>query len=515
MESSSKMNFNRSKLMIASFLTLVASGVGFGTRVAAGGVWERDFGINGAQFGEILGAGFLGFGLMIFFGGILVEKFGYKSLLMIAFVMHLVSAIMLLIAPMLFNGWYDADQQTATTKVYWLLFGSAFLFSICQGLYEAVINPLIADLYPEDKTHYLNILHAGWPAGMIIGGLFSAGFIGDECWFVQVPWQYALSTFAIFVLAYGIMVVPEKFPQTVSAKTANFGKTFACFLSIPFLLLIVLHGLIGYMELGVDSWMTKLMTNILPNSVIILVYTSALMFILRFFAGPIVHKLNPIGLLLASSIIACLGLLWLGSDITSVAVIFAAATFYTLGKAFLWPTMLAVAGERYPLSGAVAMGALGAAGMITVGQIGNPAIGAKQGYNMSQHLEEQSPETFKRYADNETEKFMGVLEYTPLVAEKLNAANSTKEKDGKLDLKPFNEAGLISDEDKKVLIANADDDVPAVKEAYLVGGRRALTWTAAVPGAMTIGFLILFIYYRAIGGYKPISVEEAEGIPEK
>ena len=104
--------------------------------------------------------------------------------------------------------------------------------------------------------------------------------------------------------------------------------------------------------------------------------------------GPIVHKINPIGLLFVSSIIACLGLLWLGSDTTSLAMVFAAATFYSLGKAFLWPTMLAVAGERYPMSGAVAMGALGAAGMLTVGQIGGATIGAQQGYHTSAHLQE-------------------------------------------------------------------------------------------------------------------------------
>ncbi len=292
---------------------------------------------------------------MIFFGGILVEKFGYKKLLMIAFVLHLISAALLFSANPLFAGWRESDPETATAKVFNVLFWSAFLFSLCQGLYEAVINPLIAQLYPDSKTHYLNILHAGWPAGMIIGGLFAAGFIGENAWFVELPWQYAPSSFAIVVIAYGVMVIPERFPETVSESAGSMGKTFACFASIPFLVLIVIHAMIGYMELGVDSWMTKLMENLLPNSVIILVYTSMLMFGLRFFAGPIVHRINPIGLLFGSSIIACGGLLWLGSPIQSVFMIFVAATFYSFGKAFLWPTMLGVVGERYPQSGSVAM----------------------------------------------------------------------------------------------------------------------------------------------------------------
>jgi len=507
------MEFARGKLMLASFLTLVASGIGFATRTAAGGPWEREFNLGGSEFGAILGAGFLGFGLMIFFGGILVEKFGYKKLLMLAFALHLVSAVMLFAANPLFDGWRESDPENATAKVFNVLFWSAFLFSICQGLYEAVINPLIAQIYPENKTHYLNILHAGWPAGMIIGGLFAAGFIGENCWFTELPWQWALSSFAIVVLVYGIMVIPEKFPETVGESSGNFGAVFACFASIPFLILIVLHALIGYMELGVDSWMTKLMENLLPNSVIILVYTSLLMFILRFFAGPIVHKVNPIGLLFGSSVIACLGLLWLGSPIQSVFMIFVAATFYSLGKAFLWPTMLGVVGERYPQSGSVAMGALGAAGMLCVGQIAGPRIGTQQGYEMSKNLEQSAPETFARYASPEPVAAWG-MEFRPLDAAKLNAANGAELVDGKpKDTESIAQAALIPDADKAALVANADEDFKAVQDSYLFGGRRALTLTSYIPAMMAIGFLGLLIYFKAIGGYKPITLEEAQGKP--
>lgn len=498
--------------MLASFLTLVASGVGFATRTAAGGPWEREFNLGGEEFGAILGAGFLGFGLMIFFGGILVEKFGYKKLMVLAFGLHLVSAVMLFAANPLFDAWRESDPDTATDKVFNLLFYSAFIFSICQGLYEAVINPLIAQLYPDNKTHYLNILHAGWPAGMIIGGLFAAGFIGENCWFVELPWQWSLASFALFVIAYGVMILPEKLPETVGESSGNFGTVFACFASVPFLVLIVLHALIGYMELGVDSWMTKLMENLLPNSILILVYTSLLMFVLRFFAGPIVHRVNPIGLLLGSSVIACLGLLWLGSPIESVAVIFVAATFYSFGKAFLWPTMLGVAGERYPRSGSVAMGALGAAGMLCVGQIAGPRIGTQQGYEMSRNLEETAPETFERYAAPEAVNGWG-YEYRPLDAAKLNAANGAELEDGapkSTDM--ISDAALIADEDKAALIENAGTDFKAVQDSYLFGGRRALTLTSYIPGAMTVGFLLLFIYYAAIGGYKVIDPETGEPV---
>jgi len=504
------MEFARGKLMLASFLTLVASGIGFATRTAAGGPWEREFNLGGAEFGAILGAGFLGMGLMIFFGGILVEKFGYKKLLILAFVLHLFSAGMLFAANPLFNGWLDTDPDNATANVFSVLFWSTFLYSICQGLYESVINPLIAQLYPENKTHYLNILHAGWPAGMIIGGLFAAGFIGENSWFVELPWQYVLSSFAAVVLLYGIMILPAKFPNTVGESSSSFGTLFSCFLSIPFLVLIGLHGLIGYMELGVDSWMTKLMENLLPNSIIILVYTAALMFVLRFFAGPIVHRINPIGLLFGSSVIACLGLLWLGTPTESVAMIFVAATFYSFGKAFLWPTMLAVAGERYPQSGSIAMGALGAAGMLCVGQIGGPRIGAQQGFEMSENLKATATETFDRYVVTESISSWG-YEYQPLDAAKLNAANSTHIVDGvpeNADM--ISGAIMIPEADKPALVENAVTDILAVQASYLYGGRHALTLTAYVPAAMAIGFLGLLVYFKLIGGYKVLDLKRSE-----
>lgn len=507
-------SYARGKLMLASFLTLVASGVGFATRTAASPAWEREFGISGAQFGSILGAGFLGFGLMIFFGGILVEKFGYKALLGIAFLLHLGSAGMLFAADSMFAGWNEADPATSTEKVFNLLFWSAFAFSICQGLYEAVINPLIAQLYPDNQTHYLNILHAGWPAGMIIGGLFAAGFMGNSPFITEIPWAMAMSFFVVFVLAYAVLALPEKFPETVGESSSDFGVLFSCFASAPFILLLVLHGLIGYMELGVDSWMTKLMENLLPNAVLVLVYTSALMFVLRFFAGPIVHKINPIGLLFGSSIIACGGLIWLSQPIDSLALIFVAATFYSLGKAFLWPTMLGVAGERYPQSGSIAMGALGAVGMITIGQIGGPIIGTQQGYHMSQELESASEDTFARYTDADKTESWG-YSYNAVSGAKLGMANKVAEMTDTKEIEDaFAASDVLSEDDKTELQAHLEEDVEVVQAANLAGSRLALKDTATIPAAMAIGFLILLIYFKSIGGYRVIPLAEALGQAE-
>lgn len=502
-------NVHRGRLLLASFLTLVAAGAGFATRGAAGPAWAK-MGIGPAEFGTIMGYGFLGFGFVIFLGGVLVEMFGYKKLLLLAVIMHFASAAMMFVAPSMYDGWVDSvGPEQATVNIIWLLQMSVLLFSVCNGLYEAVINPLVGQLYPENQTHYLNILHAGWPGGMVVGGLLAAMFQNETAWIQEIPWHYALSAYSVILIILTLMVIGEKFPDTVSASgKSSFGVLFSCFASIPFLLLIVLHALIGYMELGVDSWQTRLMENLVENSVTVLIYTSVLMFVLRFFAGPIVHRINPIGLLLASSVIAVLGLLWLGTEITTPAMIFAAATLYSFGKAFLWPTMLAVAGERYPQSGAVAMSALGAAGMISVGFIGGKMIGAQQSESMNAALEASAPETYDRYYEGTENKFLGYS------FRELNPGLQQAAMEGKLDdaIAVIDKQENVSDEDKatkkEAITANFEADGPAVTEAFNDGGRKALTMTAMIPGAMAVGFLILALYYKAIGGYKVIRLDE-------
>ena len=500
---------NRKTLLIASFLTLVAAGMGFATRGAAGPAWAA-MGIDSGNFGMIMGYGFLGFGFVIFFGGIIVEFLGYKKLLLLSVILHFISAIMILAAPSMYDGWVETvSAEDATSNLISLLKYSVLLFSICAGLYEAVINPLVGQLYPENQTHYLNILHAGWPGGIIIGGILAACFQNETAWITEIEWQYALSSYSLVLVGLTAIILKQQFPDTVASKSnASIGVLFSCFLSIPFLVLIVAHALIGYMELGVDSWQTRLMERLVDNSVTVLIYTSLLMFVLRFFAGPIVHRINPIGLLLISSFFAIIGLLWLGSEIESVAIIFAAATVYSLGKAFLWPTMLAIAGERYPQSGAIAMSTLGAAGMISVGFIGGAMIGAQQSGAMSESLRDNNEAVLARYKGDDA-SFLG-YEYGTInpamqqAAMDYHGASDDAKRAETLAtvVAAANEAGVQEDVGSTI-----DDDSAAVTAAFNTGGRAALKETAMIPVGMAICFLGLLVYYKSIGGYKVLTLD--------
>jgi hypothetical protein len=282
--------------------------------------------------------------------------------------------------------------------------------------------------------------------------------------------------------------------------------------------LLFLHACIGYVELGTDSWIANILNNTVGNyAMLLFVYTSALMFILRFFAGPIVERINPLGLLLVSSILGCVGLYWLGTAAGFVLV--AAATVYALGKTFLWPTILGVVGERFPQGGALVMGAMGGVGMLSAGLLGGPGIGFKQDYFASQNLNEKAPETYNRYKAASENRFL-VFSARGLDGSKV----ATVGDDGKqlsADIAAVERSGRKL-EDMKELSAlntwwqtegkpNAPVDAEPVKVATIDGGQRALQMTAAVPAVMAVGFAILCGFFMMTGGYKQIEIHEGEG----
>lgn len=492
---------NNSALFIASFLTLIAAGIGFAVRGGILADWGSQFGFTKSELGSITGGGLVGFGVTIIFFSIFADLVGYKSLLMGAFLLHVLSAVITLAATPV----YAAFGKDAT---YQCLYWGMFMFALGNGLCETVINPLVATIYPKQKTHYLNILHAGWPGGLIIGGLIGYCFVGNDAHVTKLRWEINLGMFLIPVLIYGLMTLKERFPiSEAKAAGVSFGTMLIELASPILLLLFLLHAMVGYVELGTDSWITNIMKNVIEGKEMLLfIYTSGLMFILRFFAGPIVEKINPIGLLFISAILGCIGLYTLGT-VTTGLMIFIAATIYGIGKTFLWPTMLGVVGERYPKGGALTMGMIGGIGMLSAGLLGGPGIGYKQDYYASQYLQEKNTETYARYKSEEPKGFLFFPPISGLDGSKVAVATDQgKELNETVDLLT-RESRL--DEGTKGLVSWWDSakefittDRPLVLDAGIFGGRMALKWTAAVPAGMAVGYLILLLYFAAKGGYR-------------
>ena len=504
---------NAHRLLWAGFMAILAAGVGFSVRAGILGQWAEQFGFTMTELGAITGGGLTGFGIVIIATSLVADKIGYGKLMLLAFFLHLVSALITLAAPWAF-------ALGGKGQAFLCLSLGMFLFSISNGLAEAVVNPLTAALFPKEKTHYLNILHAGWPAGLVVGGLASAVMAAkvDENGAViqnAVDWKIQMSLFLIPVVIYGVMLLGQRFPKSEAAAAgATLSEMVGTLFAPLMIILLVIHAMVGYVELGTDSWIAKITGSIMASpakGLGLFVYTSTLMFVLRFFAGPIVHRISPLGLLFVSSILGAVGLTLLGNA-TSVMFCVVAATVYALGKTFLWPTMLAVASERFPKGGAVSIGMLGGVGMLSAGLLGGPGIGFQQDENASIKLEAKRA-TFERYKASESSRFLwyktvgldgakvGVLEDNGKELDRVVELLRSEDQEDKYyaSLESWwQEASPFASEDRTI-----------VQEAMIYGGQTALKITAYVPATMAVLFMCLIIGFRATGGYKAVILEES------
>jgi MFS family permease len=474
---------NAQRLLWAGFMAILAAGVGFSIRGGILGAWGAQFGFTQSDLGRITGGGLTGFGIIILLSALIADKVGYGKLMILAFVMHFLSAVVTLAATPLYQAKVGIDPIAAKHVAYQCLFWGMFMFAIGNGIAEAVVNPLVATLFPKNRTHYLNILHAGWPGGLILGGLASTVMVG------KVRWEIQMSLFLIPVVLFGLMCLGQKFPRSqASQHGVSFGAMLAEFAAPMLLLLLFIHALVGYVELGTDSWIGSITGSIMADpqkGLMLFVYTSGLMFVLRFFAGPIVHRISPLGLLFVSGILGAVGLTMLGSA-QSVAMCVLAATVYALGKTFLWPTMLGVVSDRFPKGGAITIGAIGGVGMLSAGLLGGPGIGYKQDYFASEYLKQQSAATYEAYKSDSKNSF--------LIFPEIQGLDGAKK------------AALISKPEAE-LTPKEKMEKPLVVAANLEGGRKALKVTAAIPLTMAVLYLGLILYFKAKGGYRTVHIE--------
>lgn len=527
---------NAKRLLWAGFLAILAAGIGFGVRGGILANWAADFGFTGGQLGAIGGAGFTGFCFGIFIGGIVVDKIGYGKLVFAAFLFHVLSALIT----------FGATKGQAQDTAYMFLYLGTFVFALANGTLEAVANPLVSTLFPKNRTHYLNILHASWPAGMVVGGL-----IGWTLGAQGVSWKIQLGLFLIPTLLYGWAFFGQSFPKSEAAAkglklgdmmkevgllgalvacgiiglffkdqlggvlhfftgadfftsdTWNYvswgvalalwlvvgGKTGFAIGSFLLFILFITHALVGAVELGTDGWIQNITGNILSpaQGKILFVFTSLLMFVLRFSAHFIENKLkiSPIGLLLICAILGVIGLNMV-SGITSFTGALIALSVYALGKTFFWPTMLAVVGDRFPSTGAIAMSVMGGIGMMSAGLLGGPGLGYAKDRFTVEHLQATNAPLYEANKAATPSTFLGFDPVTGLDGTKLSDAQTAEEK---------------------------TPDQAELAAASIIGDRKTLEADAYIPAAMAVIYLLLLIYFKTIGGYKPLSIspEKASG----
>jgi MFS family permease len=501
---------NEKLLFWACFASIVATAFGFVVRSQIVGEWAREYGLSVTEVTKINGVGLWPFAISIVLFSLIIDKIGYGPAMAFAFVCHVGSAVMTILTPMI---------ARSNEQAYNLLYFSTFILALGNGTVEAVANPVVANLFPREKTKYLNMLHGGWPGGLVLGGIIAI-LMGT------VKWQYKVGLILLPVMVYAVLMLGRRFPVServtagvsfkamlkevgvigaaiiVAMIVRQIGDVFSLGLGIQigawaalviaygayigfapgqpmFILLMLIMIPLATTELGTDGLISLLMEPEMSKVGLsggwVLVYTSLIMLILRFFAGPIVHKLSPLGLLSVSSAIAAVGLLFLSRS--TGGWILAAATLYGLGKSFFWPTMLGVAAEQFPRGGALTLNTLGGLGMLAVGVLGTPFQGFIQDTQVDRDLKASNPAVYAQVINEPKQSVFG--EYRAVDPKKVES-----------------------------LPEGPKGEIIAVQEA---AKRNVLVTTAIFPCVMLVCYLGLVLYFRSQGGYKPqIIISEKE-----
>jgi MFS family permease len=362
---------NVRRLFVASCLSLLTTSMVFAIRGDIEASLSAAFHLTKEQMGLIWGPAFWGFTLAIFLSGLIVDSVGMRALHVISSLGYIGGILVVLLAPRPDGPVTSIFGSTGTLLLY-----VAFLaMGLSQGLVEGVINPLVATIFNENKTHKLNVLHAWWPGGMVVGGI--------TAWLLTLAgasWQVKLASILVPAVVYLLMIVGQEYPKTERVQSnVSTGDMFKEALNPMFLLLFACMWMTAASELGPDQWFPSIMKNLTGiEGVLFLVYTAGLMFVLRFFFGGIAHKYSPFGVLTVCSVLCALGLYWLGGlgPGTSPAVAFVAATLFGIGKTYYWPTMLGVTSELFPKGGALLLALMGGAGMLCIAVV-LPIMGAE------------------------------------------------------------------------------------------------------------------------------------------
>tara|TARA_B100001540_G_scaffold276055_1_gene262631 strand:+ start:2101 stop:3405 length:1305 start_codon:yes stop_codon:yes gene_type:complete len=350
---------DRRRLYHVGNLSIFMVGLGFAVRAniapnLQSDIYDKiDLANSATLLGEALGATFTGFALTLLFGSALVDLIGMKRMLLLSALGYVAGGLGLLAAT------YMPVDGTVQT----LVLVSLLLTGLGWGAVEAASNPMVAALYPEEKTHRLNILHAWWPAGIVIGGLLGVAITSFD-----LPWKLNLFVLVLPSLVLAWMVATSVFPVTERvAAGVSYGEMFAELLKRPlFWVFWACMFLTAAAELAPGQWVNIALSNIVGmQGIVLLVYVSALMFVGRHFAGPIVSRISSVGLMFVSCVAAGIGL-YLLSLADSPLLAFGAATVWGLGVCWMWPTMLAIVSERFPRGGAMAMGLMGFAGGMSI-----------------------------------------------------------------------------------------------------------------------------------------------------
>ncbi|MBS1918797.1 MAG: MFS transporter [Bacteroidetes bacterium] len=337
----------RNQLFVASCLALLVTSLSFGIRA---GILDRlgiQFGLDKAELSTITATAFWGFPLAVVIGGMVVDIIGMKRLLMLAFIFHIIGILLTIFAGQFANP-------------FWALFISTLCIGIANGTVEAACNPLVTTLFPDNKTTKLSHFHLWFPGGIVIGTLIVYFF--DQA---SLGWQIQVAMMIIPAILYGFLFARQNFPVTERvASGISTAEMYRSLLNPLFFFMFICMFGTAITELFTGQWMGVLLNNVSSNAILLITIYTAVMAVGRGLAGPVVHRLAPHGVLLASAVFSALGLYILGHSTGNM--IFIGALVFGIGVCYFWPTMLGFVSENLPKTGAVGINLMGGAGMFAV-----------------------------------------------------------------------------------------------------------------------------------------------------
>lgn len=347
---------NQRRLFVASCVALIATAMSFAIRGDILGQVQADLNLTDVQTGWIATCAFLGFGLSILFGGPLCDLLGMGTIMRLAAVGHIAGAIL-----------------TVVSTNFTVFFLSTVVVGVANGFVEAAINPLIATIYPENKTSKLTTLHAWFPGGVVIGGVLAFAMTQ-----VGFGWKAKTLTLLVPSVIYFAMFVGQKFPATErQAAGVPFGDMFKDLARPLFLLVWFCMILTAGTELGAGSWIPTIFNRVTQSAtqagILQVVWINMVMYLMRQFGHNVSHAIAPTALIAVSALVAAFGLYMFGHA-ASVTAAFLWAGVFAVGIAFWWPTMLGITSERFPRSGALGLAVIGATGSFATALSG-PVMG--------------------------------------------------------------------------------------------------------------------------------------------
>ena len=343
-QGAARIAMNQRRLFIASCVALIATAMSFAIRGDIIGQVQAELSLTDVQVGWILGAAFWGFGLSILFGGPLCDLLGMGTIMRLAAAGHIVGVFL-----------------TIFSTNFTVFFLSTVVVGIANGFVEAAINPLIATIYPENKTSKLTTLHAWFPGGIVIGGVLA--FAMTQGGF---GWKAKTLTLLVPSVIYLVMFMGQKFPATErEAAGVPFGDMFKDLTRPLFLLVWFCMILTAGTELGAGSWIPTIFNRVTQSAtqagILQVVWINMVMYLMRQFGHNVSHRIAPTGLIAVSAVVASFGL-YMFSHAATVTAAFLWAGVFAVGIAFWWPTMIGITSERFPRSGALGMAVIGATG---------------------------------------------------------------------------------------------------------------------------------------------------------